>query len=556
MKLRKTIVELLFCCGFLCSVASCVKVDYSLGYSLVADETVYTTAVTSIPIDSMYVSMMDSLSAYSKIRIAIGAVRDDRFGLRRENSSFALVPYSDTLDWGDNVTFRRFYLAACRDTLSYYDPSQEYIMQHIRAYRLPFHIDSTKVYTDLLKKSMFEGQKEITNGVPFYSGGDSLVLEFNEEFARSYIRPGQKVVIDTLANWLKENPGVFLCTDDPIGNGGRFNFFEVAASVSSDYVLTGSYAALYFTADYTRKSGTVERVDTVFLFSLGANLTGITSIQRAFNCLEHESATRSYGEPMRVDGRKMFLTKSEVPVEGGAGIKPLIRSRDLRRLTLEALKKACVDTIVGNLDSAFLQKRIVINRATLSLPYVNPVAYQDLDFYPSVLSPTMRISKPDTVLYAGLTDALVSDANQGDIDYNVMSFHPDISHHLQVIMSTSNADTLTKENVWFMTLANETVVSSSSSSSSSDYYNQLAYMNYYNQMMGGSGYYGNSYDNYYNYYMMQSMYSSAYSSGTSTTTTQMLDRDRYYNATMCGPNSGIAKPTLELTYSFLKTKPR
>ncbi|MBQ0093273.1 MAG: hypothetical protein KBS36_01360, partial [Bacteroidales bacterium] len=107
--------------------------------------------------------------------------------------------------------------------------------------------------------------------------------------------------------------------------------------------------------------------------------------------------------------------------------------------------------------------------------------------------------------------------------------------------------------------ASETITKNNGSAQS-DYYSQLAYANYYNQMLGGYGGYGGygydsyGYDNYYNYYMYQSMYNSMYN-GTSTSTSTTMDKDRYYNAVMRGPKSDRSKgdvPRLTVTYSFLK----
>ena len=548
MSVKRNIILSALCCGILLCSASCVKVDYRLGYSLVSDETVYTTAVTSIPIDSLYCAKLDSLSGYSLLRMTIGAIRDQDFGVTARTAAFALVPFSDTLNWGDNIEFHRFHIEAKRDTLSFYNESDHHIIQQIHAFELLFPIDSTRRFNTELKRDMFRGRPEVTRNGCMYAGEDSLILDLSEEFAWKYFREGKVEVIDSLSHFLKERPGVFLCTDDPVGNGGRINFFEVAAKISTNAVLTGSYASLDFSADYVRNGKTV-RVDTSFLFALGAStISRVETTYMSFNCAEHESDKMSYGEKMRLDGKDMFLVGDRAKVEGGAGIKPLVRSRDIRRLTLKALREAGVEEAIGNLDAAFKQKRIIINRATIVLPYESPADYKMLKFYPSILNPTMRLSKKDSVVYAGLTDSGIGDANQGNIDYDVMSYHPDISHHLQYIMGTDSPDTLTMENVWFMSLATETTTVQSSAAT--DYSTQLAYLNYYNSILNGSSY-GSSYDNYYNYYMMQQMYSSMYS-GSTTKSADVLDRDRYYNATLYGPKSPGPVPRLEITYSYLK----
>ena len=53
---------------------------------------------------------------------------------------------------------------------------------------------------------------------------------------------------------------------------------------------------------------------------------------------------------------------------------------------------------------------------------------------------------------------------------------------------------------------------------------------------------------------MMAMYASSYGSGSSETSgTVTLDKDRYYNATLCGPGASERKPQLKVTFSAAKT---
>lgn len=539
---------------------SCVKTDYTLAYNLIPEYDKYITRHFSIPIDSVLVAHIDSLSAYSSSRMTIGALRDEKFGLTRRGAAFPLIPMTDTLKWGTNVRFVRFHLAAARDTLSYVAPNQANIFQNFRVYALPFVLDSTKRYSCDFGKSTFDGKPEISLGVPVYTGGDSLSFDLSEAFARTYWEgyEGQSIPIDTVYHYTKKHPGIYICCDDPYGYGGRLNFFDIAASLDSYGYLSGTYASLRVIADY----GTRKDVDTTFYFNFGGTSGDSEASYYSFNTCEHESVSMGgWGTPVDLQcgpsySKKAYLVNDKITIEGGTGLKPVIEAKHLRNIIRQAMR----DTLVKygyDPETALKNKRVIINKATITLPYDFPADYEQMSFYPQVLNPTLRLSKPDTVSYAGLTDASVSDENQGEIDRNVDSFHPDMSHHIQQILCTTNPDTLRRENIWFLILANETTESSSSSSSStSDYYSQMAYLNYYNSLLGGYGSYGgygSSYDNYYSYYMMQAMYSSMYSSSSSSTSTE-LDRDRYYSATLRGPgadkNIGDV-PHVDITYSFL-----
>ena len=67
---------------------------------------------------------------------------------------------------------------------------------------------------------------------------------------------------------------------------------------------------------------------------------------------------------------------------------------------------------------------------------------------------------------------------------------------------------------------------------------------------GGYGYDSYGYNNYYNYYMMAA-YASA-SSSSSTSSSIELDKDRFYNAKLNGPDSTGDKPALKITFSALR----
>ena len=68
---------------------------------------------------------------------------------------------------------------------------------------------------------------------------------------------------------------------------------------------------------------------------------------------------------------------------------------------------------------------------------------------------------------------------------------------------------------------------------------------------GGYGGYGYG-SNYYNY-MAMAAYASGYYSDSEAETSVELDKDRFYNCTLNGPESAGARPQLKFTFSAPKT---
>ncbi|MBQ1692793.1 MAG: hypothetical protein II019_00900, partial [Bacteroidales bacterium] len=119
-------------------IYSCVEIDNSIGTNFLPSDQLYKTYAIEVPITDIRMAMPDSLSGVSSTRITVGAVRDDEFGLSTRASAFSLVPFYDTLDFGDpgTQTLKRFRLRATLDTTSISEPNQEYILQNLNVYEL------------------------------------------------------------------------------------------------------------------------------------------------------------------------------------------------------------------------------------------------------------------------------------------------------------------------------------------------------------------------------------------------------------------------------------
>lgn len=561
------IAAALLCC------LSCVEIDSELGGNLIPTDQTYTIhpVEAQLPYGSVLQLPADSLSGYSQTRITIGAIRDSKFGLTTRSCAFTLVPAQDTLDFGNLAAAKivRFHFAAHLDTVSVANESQRHILQNVKVYGLSKPMDASKDYNCNGNTLGIDYSKSIAKGTPTINGTDSLSFDFTEEYAKRFLSITQDDLKD-FGKYCRKIPGIYLSTDSPLGNGGRINIFDLQLGYDSEakYV-TGNYAMLNVLCDYDN-DGKPEK-DTAFYFVFG--LMDHTDV----DSLITNSSRGSYPEfSLNLTGHESgpLAGKSdhEIQVEGGGGLKPVVSATELKHLAESMIIEAGGDP-----------KGAVINKASLIFPFEFPSDYRDMDRYPYMLSPTCRIRQNDTTLvFAVLTDASSSDENQGEVNRSTLRYEPDITYHLQELLKIneepvsgeSENDKMKRRkllggeyDIWMTITAHEvTKTSNSSSSSLSDYYQYLMYQQYYNNMYyggyggygyggygyGGYGGYGyDSYSNYYNYYLMASMYANQ---GTSESSQDVLDKDRYYNAVLCGPNhpDKNLRPLFRLTFSLPK----
>ncbi|MCR5004014.1 MAG: hypothetical protein K5984_06565 [Bacteroidales bacterium] len=514
----------LFCCF------SCVDVNSEMGQNLLPTNQQYDIYTTEFYIDDMELRMADSLSAYSSTRMTLGAIRDDTYGLTTRATAITLVPLTDSLDFGENPVFRQFHFCATRDTISIPSEDERYIIQNVNVYELSEPISEDDYFCGT---SLKYNPTIISKGRPIYTGGDSLSFDFTQSFGEKYMQILQSD-LDTLPDYLKKFPGIYMTVDEPIGNGGRIDMFNVGIEYDSSYgYLTGTYAELKFTGTYDN-----ERIDTSFFFYYGpTEITAADSVlynsgtltQYAFNTSTYSS-----------DNLVGSANGATINVEGAAGVKPVLSAAMLREKAREAIKGYC------DPDDA------IITKATVVLPFVNPDNYEDLAYYPPRLCPNVKVHTDTAVYYANLTDYSISTENQGDINRMQGTYTPDITYHIQQIINDEDKAT-SNYDVWFLVNAStETTTTTSANSDLSDYYTQLAYSSYYNSMYGGYGSsYGSSYSNYYSY-MLAAQYAS--SSSTTTSTEIILDKDRYFNGLLYGPgaSSESNRPKIKLTFAVPK----
>ena len=554
--------------------ASCVYINETLGENLMPTDQkwdVYTPAPAVL--SEIRMERTDSLSAYNSSRFTFGSINDPQFGTSIKSTSFTLVPIGDSISFGENVRIRQFHFTAALDTVSTLYDNQSRIIQNVYVSELKAPLDTNALYIGTFmseenRAKYLDTENRITAGTPVYDGGDSLSFDFSLEYAAKVIEKLDKEKLDSIGEFTAMLPGIFITTDTPAAQGGRINMFRLGLQTNDGYV-TANYAELKVTADF----GERKDVDTTFLFFFGPGKVMKTSDnqapeQFAFNTSNHETIT----EELIADGESG--PREKLHLEGGAGPKPVITAKEIKSIVTDMI----TDNGILNFNE------VVINKATVILPYQMPADYKEMELYPTVLSPTVKLRSENGgyITYAGLTDSSIESEDQGDINRSTCLYSPDISHHVQEILKLDeNAEDYEKKissyDIWMLIMHDEIQVSNNTSSNS-DLYNSLAYSAYYNNMMyggyggyggygyggygygyGGYGYgydsYGYGYNNYYNYMMMASM-AGSYSTGEKTA--RSIDKDRFYHAILNGPDYGSAddidrKPRLKITFSAPKS---
>lgn len=531
--------------ALMAGLMSCVGVDQNLGGDFIPTDQKYDFHTAEFDLDEVWMKSIDSLTAYSSRRITIGSIRDETFGLFSRGSVVTLVPVLDSVDFGKDPVFKRFKFKAAVDSVSVADESQANILQNVNVYALDEPLGSKEYFS---RSEIKHGSKRITKGVPIANGKDSLTFDFTEEYGKQYLSMTQDDLKD-LKTYAKKFPGIYLCTDDPTGNGGRFDMYEfdilrTVAGTSGSYIArTDNYAILYFNGEFNG-----ERRDSSLMFYFSPvemqdldSLINAKSLpsQYVFNVDRHES------------DHLVGQADDKIYIEGGSGIKPVVPAAEIQRLVNAEIIRKGGEPITT-----------LITKATIEMPFDFPEDYTTMFRYPKVLSPTIKISTDTTVTFAGLTDASASDENQGDVNRSLCNYAPDITHHVQQIIRKSESDKkLSNYDIWFLIMWYETTTTTDSQAEEmANYYQQLAYYSYANQLYGGGyggygGYGYGGYGYYNNYYNYMSMASYASSSATKTTSSTELDKDRYYRAVLRGPKAEGKKPKLKVTFAIPKGFP-
>ena len=257
--------------AILSGAASCVKINEELGENFIPTPQIWNVfPCEPVALEDITVERSDSLSGYSTTRFTFGSVKSESFSSFKA-CSFTLVPLMDSLDFGKDIEVVQFHFTAERDTVSVLYDKDIRTLQNVYAYNLRKPLDSTILYTGDIDKlrDNFVGDRRIA--VSTYNGGDSLSFDFTKEYGMAVIEGIQRFQAlpaerkDTLENYLKEVPGIYICTDEQTVEGGRINMFELPIGASDGYI-DGNYAELKIRARYGDSS---QKTDTSFVFYFG-----------------------------------------------------------------------------------------------------------------------------------------------------------------------------------------------------------------------------------------------------------------------------------------------
>jgi len=535
----------------------CVKVDESLGSSLIDKSLLFNTYTIEFPLTEITMQPAEDLSGYSDSRITIGAIRDEEFGLTTRSAAFPLIPALDTLDFGKDPQALSFALYFSADTTSCAQESELRTMQNIYITALTEPLGND-VQNRKTTREIKHGTQLLTNGLPVYNGDGPLQFSFTPEYAQQYIDVIRAMAPDGILvnrswdsntitqrynDYLDALPGIYIETEVPEGNGGRINMFQLSClSVENNYYYRNSNVGLL----KVNSEWNGVRKDSLFMF-----IPGEAEFVQETNYLSNNQKFAQYSFNRTSHSTAAGAPTNKLLVEGGGGLKPVVSARELREKTRAQIAQLGKDP----------NKAIVV-KATIKLPYGMPASYKEMAYFPSILSPTIRTTVTETSTgkefynFAGLTDASVSTENQGTLDRSNMLYCPDITYHMQQLLGRTDLDTTTDADIWFLAIRTVKTANANGSTYDDEYYQQLLYASYYNSLYGGGYGYGgygyggygyNSYSNYYNYMMMAQMMAS--SSQQTYSYTSELDKDSYYKAVLYGPTSPEAQPSFCVTFA-------
>ncbi len=552
-KMKNRIKGLLFTTfGIITCGTSCIYVNEELGNSFIPTDQRYEVHIKEFPIKNISEKPVNDLSGFSSSRITVGAIKNENGDVVSKSSAFTLIP-ANKYSFGEGGKVTSFHFAVAKDTLSYINEGERKIIQNINVYKLPKKL---KPKDNFIGKSSvlehnFTNAERITDGIPVFDGGDSLSFDFSSSWSNEFLASLQKMetsAYDSVGAFTeKVFPGIYMTIDEPVSSGGRINLFNLIIGADlQNYSLSGGYAKMHVSG---AKFDGKEVADTMFIFMYGATDFSIT--QAATDYYSGETLTPQYALNLSkqeyASGNAPAYDGKTLHIEGGGGLKPIIEAKSIREELIRILQADGVED----------PSKVIINKATIILPFKADSDYKNLDRFPAVLSPSCRFINEDDkelVNYAGITDLSTTSENQGGINRSKFIYSPDISYHLQEILqldeySETDEDIKTEyseKDIWLLTMSQE--VSESEQQGMSQYSQDLQYSMYYNNMYnygygygyggyGYGGYGGYGYNNYYNYYDMLNYTSAMMGTQTEETVTTELDRDRYYEAVLNGPNA-------------------
>ena len=487
-------------------ISSCITVNQTLGSVYVPTDRDLKVKTVSFDLP-VGMKMADSLQS-STTYLMLGNLNDNLYGATRAEFAATINP-PDTLPWGENPVYKRAKLQFLKFDTQALEEGQEELPQNIHVYALTVPMDSTKIYSNSLKRSDYS-LEEISEGAVIYCGSDTLTVPLKESFAKQYMSATQQE-LDSADLFIKRFYGIYVTADKPLGGGQNGRLTKFSAGV------------LKFTYNSTNDLGQTR--DTTVLFPVGSSY--------ATEIYSHET------EPMEVEGDNDLKT---IYYQGMAGIKPHIAGEAIRDSIVLWASREGVDL-----------KDIIVARASIELPFDVPDGdYSVVDSYPTSLYPATRYKYAyDDYQYYPLSAIYDSSYDRGDINRSLQYYKPDVTLYVQNVMKMIAAGKELNDS-WDLWFFNYYTGEEEEEDSTTDYYSNY-YNNYlYNMYYGGYGGYG-GYGDYYDYYNMMNYYNyyNSSSSSSSTATIYSVDYINYCKGAING-NGAERHPRMHITYTVMQ----
>ncbi|MCK9627761.1 MAG: DUF4270 domain-containing protein [Bacteroidales bacterium] len=407
---------------------SCINVDKTVGDNLIPTdhELTVSTASVNIPIQ---MKMTDSLQSIFPDYLVTGAYNDPDFGRTISNAAFQVIPYVTENDFGDNPqpVYLRMEIGVDK-TLCLID-GEESIPQNIYLYALNKDIDSTTLYSNSLSSNDYSATP-LNIGTAIYTGGDSINIEMNLDYARQLLS-ASKDERDSVSIFVKRFKGFFLSTDPvPSGiTGGRFNMIDPSS--------------VYMTMKYRHVSAADDiDKDSILMYHISTSKCFYTNI------FSHGSKALETSAP-----------QEKILLEGMGGIKPYINFKDVRAEFLTWAQNKNIDL-----------NKVLIAKAELILPYEFPNDYTVMDQFPASVYLAYRYYSEDyeSKMYYPIND--IYSVGAGIVNRSLFHFSLDISTFLQHVLN----NTLDEEK-WYTWITPITQVSNSYTGSVTYYVDNQIY---------------------------------------------------------------------------------
>ena len=182
--------------AILFGTASCIDIDPTLGSNFIPTDHIWEVyPCDAVALEDITMQRSDSLAGYSTSRFVFGSVKGGEF-VSNNSTTFSIVPFSRTFDFGENTEVLQFHFTALRDTVSTIYNHQNRMLQNFYVHPLKKPTDSTILYTgtfynEQVLNEFVDTDRIISEGIPVYDGGDSL--SFNEVILLFHIQHQQKL---------------------------------------------------------------------------------------------------------------------------------------------------------------------------------------------------------------------------------------------------------------------------------------------------------------------------------------------------------------------------